>query len=230
MKAPLACALIGVAFPMLVAARARVKGIIPMIGKELADTSNSSVIWITVAPGQQIFFEPPNPNATVGQTVNFMFPSDLPVSVTQSSFNDPCTYLNTSDETGFDSQLQESIVFSLEILDSDPIYFHCKHPGHCGQGMVGTINAPTSGNETFTIYQTKAVSLGSNAPNDTNVPGSPVAGSSGAIGSTLPASTVAPTPSPTSTFTSDAAFSADIRTRIWPAWVFLALVFAMATA
>ena len=44
------------------------------------------------------------------------------------------------------------------------IAYFCKFPGHCGLGMVGTINAQTSGNNSFEAYQAAAQALGANEP------------------------------------------------------------------
>lgn len=41
------------------------------------------------------------------------------------------------------------------------IWFFCKSPTHCGLGMVGSINAPATGN-TFDNFQAAAVKIGSN--------------------------------------------------------------------
>lgn len=79
-------------------------------------------------------------------------------SVTQSSFDSPCTHLAASggNPAGFDSGLTQSSHFSITITNdaertfhfltispiylletSTAIYYHCKQTLHCGQGMVG---------------------------------------------------------------------------------------------
>ena len=42
------------------------------------------------------------------------------------------------------------------------IWFHCKQVTHCGLGMVGSINAPSSGQYTFQAFQAAAKAIGSN--------------------------------------------------------------------
>ncbi|KAG7092238.1 hypothetical protein E1B28_008604 [Marasmius oreades] len=112
-------------------------------------------------------FHPPNLNASNGTLVTFYIPGGaLPHSVTQSSFNAPCTYLqaNTTASTpaGFDSGLTNSKQFTINITDdTKPIWFHCKSPLHCGMGMVGSINAPSTGN-THDMFVAKAKSIGNN--------------------------------------------------------------------
>ena len=52
----------------------------------------------------------------------------------------------------------------------EPIWFFCKQfgpPSHCGSGMVGAINAPTTGPNTFANYQAAAMKLGASQPQDT---------------------------------------------------------------
>jgi hypothetical protein len=93
----------------------------------------------------------------------------------------------------------------------EPIWFFCKQfgpPSHCGLGMVGAINAPTSGPNTFANYQATAEQLGASQPQDTHTGnlvgvGASATGSagpvaSGSLGSGV--STTAPsTPSPSRT-------------------------------
>lgn len=109
-------------------------------------------------------FNPPNVSAPVGTLVTFYFPNfGLNHSVTQSTFADPCTYLaaNTTSNTpgGFDSGLQSSVTFTLNITDTHPVWFFCKQVGHCGLGMVGSINAQ---GDSYTTYLANAKAIGSN--------------------------------------------------------------------
>jgi len=177
--------------PGLVVASARVKSVTNFTsGVPIRASANGNgTLSVSVAPGNTLVFDPPSVNASIGQTINFVFPSDLPVSVTQSAPNAPCTHLDFANGTvGFDSELQTSVIVTMEILDDEPIYFHCKHPGHCGTGMVGTINAPVSGNGSFAAFQAAALQLGASAPNDSTT-GQPTAGNSGVVSVTQAATT-----------------------------------------
>lgn len=129
--------------------------------------SNSTNINIGIIPGVYI---PSNFTASNGTTITFYFPvTSDPHSATQGSFDDPCVYLNDSDGAGFDSGVQSGKVFTIRITnDQEPIWFFCKAPGHCGLGMVGAINVPTTGNKTFAKYLATVKALGSNAPNGTS--------------------------------------------------------------
>jgi len=120
---------------------------------------------VTVQVGPNLEYNPSNFTASNGTDVTFIFSSSgTPHSVTQGSFDNPCVYLNASDEAGFDSGLQTGKQFTIRITnDQQPIWFFCKTTGHCGLGMVGAINPPTSG-DTFEAYVAAAKSLGSNEP------------------------------------------------------------------
>jgi plastocyanin len=133
-------------------------------------SNSTGVIGIDVGANGKFVFSPANITAPVGTLVTFFFPGSIPHSVTQSSFADPCTHLtaNTTASTpaGFDSGLVTSSTFTINVTDNQPIWFHCKQVTHCGLGMVGSINAPATGN-TFDKFQAAALQLGSNAPTET---------------------------------------------------------------
>jgi hypothetical protein len=64
--------------------------------------------------------------------------------------------------------LQKAKQFTITITDdSKPIWFHCKEPTHCGQGMVGSINAPGTGN-TFDNFKAAALAIGTSEPVETD--------------------------------------------------------------
>jgi len=130
---------------------------------------------IQVFPNGNFVFQPNNITANENDTITFIFPvNPITHSVTQSSFTSPCNLLNENGggPLGFDSSLQENAQFSLVITNaSQPIWFFCKQfgpPNHCGSGMVGAINAPTTGQNTFANYQAAAEKLGGSQPQDTH--------------------------------------------------------------
>jgi plastocyanin len=142
-------------------------------------------------------FSPANITAPVGTLVTFFFPGgSIPHSVTQGSFADPCTYLvaNSSAGTGagFDSGLTNSVQFTINITNTDPIWYHCKEVGHCGMGMVGSINAPTNGS-TFEAYQAAAMKIGSSEVAQTS--GGAITGGVNGIATATPAATFSATSS-----------------------------------
>lgn len=130
---------------------------------------------VNVFPNGQYRFDPANFTAQVGDLVTFYFPSgDFAHSVTQSSFAKPCTHLEASgnNPAGFDSSLQLATTFTINITSTDPIWFHCKQVLHCGMGMVGSINAPTTGNNTHEAFVAAAIAIGGSETTETD--GSPV--------------------------------------------------------
>ncbi|KAI0078171.1 hypothetical protein K474DRAFT_1674333 [Panus rudis PR-1116 ss-1] len=151
-----------------------------------ADTAGHHNI---VVGGSGLSFSPANVSANVGDLVTFWFTSSIPHSVTQSTFADPCTPLTGSNGTGFDSGLTTGTQFTINVTDaSKPIWFFCKFPGHCGAGMVGSINAPSSGN-TFDAFMSKAVGIGSSEPSISD--SGPVTGGVGALATAGPVSVAA---------------------------------------
>ena len=48
--------------------------------------------------------------------------------------------------------------FTIQLNDTDPIYYYCAQAKHCENGMVGAINAPTTGN-TLAKYAAAAAAL-----------------------------------------------------------------------
>jgi plastocyanin len=137
-------------------------------------------------------FHPANLTASNGTLVTFWFPnSAVSHSVTQSSFAAPCTYLaaNGSVSAGFDSGLQTAKHFTINITDdSKPIWFHCKQGNHCGMGMVGSINAPTSGN-TYAAFEAAALKIGSSQAKETD--NGPVTGGVNGIATAPPTTATA---------------------------------------
>jgi plastocyanin len=106
-------------------------------------------------------FDPQQVVAQKGDIVNFEFRGGNH-TVTQSSFANPCAWqLNTvTNQKGFNSGFLPFVntsgsvsVYSLEVNDpSTPIWFFCGRVPHCKSGMYGSINAPTTGNKTFSNF------------------------------------------------------------------------------
>ncbi|KAF9452227.1 hypothetical protein P691DRAFT_615381, partial [Macrolepiota fuliginosa MF-IS2] len=146
-----------------------------------APPSTPGHVNIDVTVGQTFIFSPANVTANVGDLVTFFFPGgNLPHSVTQSSFANPCTYLaaNGSNPAGFDSGLQLAKTFTINITNTNPIWFHCKQILHCGMGMVGSINAPLNGTNTHAAFVAAAQAIGGSEETDS---GSPILTGAGAV-------------------------------------------------
>jgi plastocyanin len=151
-----------------------------------ATSASNNNINVVVAPGGSLTYNPSNFTAANGTTVTFVFPQGVPHSVTQSSFANPCTYLAAANGSpgGFDSGLQTSKQFTIKITnDQAPIWFYCKAPQHCGIGMVGAINAPSTGN-TADNFLAAAKAIGSNE--QTVSDNGPVTGGVNAVATSTP--------------------------------------------
>ncbi|KAJ6547332.1 hypothetical protein B0H19DRAFT_953383 [Mycena capillaripes] len=137
-----------------------------------APANDATHVNVDVAVNGTMAFSPANFNASNGTSVTFWFPKlAFNHSVTQSSFPAPCTYLAASgnNTAGFDSGLTGSTQFTIIIEDdTKPIWFHCKQITHCGLGMVGSINAPTNGSNTFDAFQAAAKAIGSKEVTETD--------------------------------------------------------------
>jgi len=112
-----------------------------------------------------LVFSPEQVKAKVGDRINFQFhPKNH--TVTQSSFAEPCTrQRNTAtNELGVDSGFmvvppgsKEVPVWTVEVKqDTSPIWMFCNQDKHCNSGMVFAINAPDSGDKTYSAYKEKA--------------------------------------------------------------------------
>ncbi|GAA5919802.1 hypothetical protein JCM1841_005872 [Sporobolomyces salmonicolor] len=119
-----------------------------------------------------LVYTPSNISAAMGDTVTFVFQTRNH-TVTQSSFAAPCQPLvnASTGARGFDSgyvpvasDMLQAPAWTIQILTNGPIWFHCSQIGHCGQGMVGSINAPASGNKTFADF--KALAMGKTSTGD----------------------------------------------------------------
>ncbi|KAN0141340.1 Cupredoxin [Lactarius tabidus] len=170
-----------------------------------ASASNSNNIKVSVGANDALVYTPSAITAANGTTVTFVF-TDEPHSVTQSTFDNPCTYLAAANGSsgGFDSGLQTGKQFTLTITnDQEPVWFFCKAPQHCGAGMVGSINAPSTGN-TAAAFLAAAKAIGSSEPTVTD--SGPVTGGVDAVATSTPTSTSASSssPSPSSSKSSDA--------------------------
>lgn len=176
-----------------------------------ANAQAGTTVKVTVGANGVLQYSPNNLVAEVGTAIEFdFFPKNH--TVTQSSFANPCHPVPGGFFSGFvptkDSPSGTS--FTVIVNDTKPIWFYCGQTvgNHCQTGMVGAINAPTSGN-TFD----KFVSLAKNATTSTSPPGGAFGGilkvsgnSNSTSSSTTSASSSAyTTKAYTSTYTSNSA-------------------------
>ncbi|KAK7690635.1 hypothetical protein QCA50_005734 [Cerrena zonata] len=125
---------------------------------------------VEVGPNSQLVFDPPFVHAKKGDIVRFHF-NPKAHSVTQSSFDTPCTKAGNVFDTDLQPVTPEQAAQgqkpSKEFFVADetkPLWFYCKQVGHCGKGMVFAINPPDTGN-TFDAFKARAIQQGnSTAP------------------------------------------------------------------
>jgi len=139
-----------------------------VLGLVAAQGANNPIVQVgstANADGGIFQFIPPSFNATNGTTITFKFtgaPGNH--SITQSTFTDPCNPMPGGFDSGWvlipESNVTQTPEWNLTITNSSkPIWFFCKQllPGpHCAAGMVGAINAPSTGNFTFAAYKSNA--------------------------------------------------------------------------
>ncbi|KAF8517193.1 hypothetical protein BU17DRAFT_50168 [Hysterangium stoloniferum] len=142
----------------------------------LAASATATVLTVTVGQGGLVF-TPPNTNAQNGDIVNFKFTgSPGNHTVSQAAFAAPCAQLAGGFDSGYvfipGGFTGTTPEWNLTITDNTkPIWFYCKQTKptpHCLGGMVGAINAPTTGN-TIDSFKSAAMAL-STLP--TQTPGS----------------------------------------------------------
>ncbi|KAG8856059.1 hypothetical protein FRB96_006626 [Tulasnella sp. 330] len=122
-----------------------------------------AAVWdVTVGGTAGLVYTPPYVNAAVNDTVHFTFNAKNH-TVTQSSFEAPCTPLLGGVNTGFGNPVDPTATsgfptFDIIVKDTEPIWIHCEQTGHCPMGMVFAINPPPTGN-TFAAFLAKALAL-----------------------------------------------------------------------
>ena len=116
----------------------------------------------------KLTFTPNNITELPNTVVSFSF-NPRNHSVTQSNFDNPCQPLEGGFSSGFipTSVSPSGATFDIVIPDKKPIWFYCGqvNGNHCQSGMVGSINAPLTGN-TLDAFIAKAA----DAPPPSTIP------------------------------------------------------------
>ncbi|KAF8319398.1 hypothetical protein DL93DRAFT_2164605 [Clavulina sp. PMI_390] len=151
---------------------------------ELSGMNGAEIVSVSVGSGG-LAFGPQTVAAAAGDIITFTFAGTH--TATQVAFDTPCSPLSG----GFDSgTLGPGQTFSVRVNDTDPIWISCQVPNHCKAGMVFAINAPSSGDNTFKIFQSNAEGK-SGSPSTTSPPASSTQGS---MTTSAPATSSAGTP------------------------------------
>ncbi|KAG2075883.1 hypothetical protein BDR04DRAFT_1090647 [Suillus decipiens] len=130
-----------------------------------------------VVGGSTLTYTPSNITAQIGDTVTFQF-MQKNHTATQSTFADPCralTLTSTSGQVGFDSGFMAVAstattfpTYTVKINDTAPIWVYCKQTGHCGQGMVFSVNAAESGANSYAAFKAQAIQLNGTSSSTTS--------------------------------------------------------------
>ncbi|MCJ1310576.1 hypothetical protein MMC25_004241 [Agyrium rufum] len=101
---------------------------------------------VTVGGEAGLVYTPSTISAAVGDMVQFNFLSQNH-TVTQSSFGTPCEAMEGGADTGFMPNPNNTVspppAMMMQVTAATPMWFYCRQKGHCGKGMVFSIN-PTA--------------------------------------------------------------------------------------
>ena len=88
-------------------------------------------------------FTPNVTTAAVGDTPTFHFYPGKH-NVVRGSFEIPCNYTSGAFYSGFVVPLmgESDQVFTVNVNDTEPIWYYCSEWMHCQLGMVGVVNPP----------------------------------------------------------------------------------------
>ncbi|KAJ6788666.1 hypothetical protein PWT90_04975 [Aphanocladium album] len=128
-----------------------------------------------------LVFQPDQLNVPAGDTVVFEFLSQNH-TVTQSPFNTPCKALEGGMDSGFLANPNNTVSpppqVAMQVMATTPLWFYCKQKGHCGKGMVFSIN-PTA-EKTQAMFQAMAIQQNGSGES------TPITGGSGQPGGQSP--------------------------------------------
>jgi plastocyanin len=121
----------------------------------LATVASAANFEIRVGNGSNTF-NPPQVNATTGDTLQFIFyPKNH--TVTQSTFKVPCQPMAGGADSNYQpvpANATSSPSWTVMVNSTDPQWFYCKQANHCTQGMVFALN-PTA-EKSFEAFQATA--------------------------------------------------------------------------
>ncbi|KAF1986601.1 hypothetical protein K402DRAFT_412633 [Aulographum hederae CBS 113979] len=133
-----------------------------------APAASAPAVGMAPAPGQapgggdKLLFNPDNVQANPGDTVRFMFMAKNHTA-TQSTFEAPCERMAGGIDSGFmlnENGANPGPTFDVPITSTNPVWMFCQQTTHCSKGMVMSINAPPSGDNTLDAFKSRAVLTG----------------------------------------------------------------------
>ncbi|KAF5722680.1 serine-threonine rich protein [Fusarium mundagurra] len=116
-------------------------------GEVVATPAAPSQHTVTVGgPGGLVYQPEELDNVPIGDTVVFEFLSQNH-TVSQSGFDKPCALLEGGMDSGFMPNPNNTVSpppqVAMQVMTDKPLWFYCRQAGHCGKGMVFSIN-PTA--------------------------------------------------------------------------------------
>ncbi|KAI0181355.1 Cupredoxin [Hypoxylon sp. FL1284] len=113
---------------------------------------------VTVGGSAGLVYTPPEIKANVGDMVIFEFMS-ANHTASQSTFAEPCKLMEGGMDSGFMPNANNTVdpppKVAMQVMTTDPQWFYCRQKGHCGKGMVFSINP--SAEKTQAIFQSMAI-------------------------------------------------------------------------
>lgn len=110
-----------------------------------ASTTGAAATYTVLANTAPVF-TPNTLDAKIGDTILFQFMSGNH-SATQSTFEAPCDPLANGADSGYMSNVNNSInpppAFAFRISSTSPSWFYSKQAGECGSGMTFALNPTT---------------------------------------------------------------------------------------
>ncbi|KAF5375091.1 hypothetical protein D9758_000150 [Tetrapyrgos nigripes] len=133
-------------------------------------------------------FTPEAISAEIGDQVVFTF-MNKNHSVTQSSFDSPCSAKEGGENSGFmpvpANQTDNLPIHTISIYDTNPLWIFCAQTApvdHCGQGMIFAVNCPGDDSpNSFSNFKKAALAFGASL-NASATPSSTPDASSGGYG------------------------------------------------
>lgn len=127
-----------------------------------SSTISAATQTVTVGGTAGLVYTPSTVKANVGDMIVFEFESQNH-TVTQSAFAEPCVKLTGGMDSGFMPNINNSLIqkpqMAMQVTVATPLWFYCRQVGHCGKGMVLSINPNngTNGNKTAAAFEQLAI-------------------------------------------------------------------------
>ncbi|KAF4301167.1 hypothetical protein GTA08_BOTSDO07329 [Botryosphaeria dothidea] len=137
-----------------------------------ADGAKVQVVQVGGSNGS-LTFSPNDIKAEMGSFVQFQF-NPKNHSVVQSTFDAPCMPMsismpNASANAFFSGFMPAAaagngskLTYTIQITDTKPLWFYCSQGKHCQAGMVGAINAASTGQKTLAGFTQLAAAAAEN--------------------------------------------------------------------